>query len=327
MTSHELKAGLTTDFYIPPCPVADINTKFFFTGSCFSENIYSYLANTGFECASNPFGILFNPNSIALCLEKIATEYRYSAHDFTYHNGEFHSMHHHGSFKHTDASVLANKINEKIEQAYDFISKADIAIITPATSRVWQMRESDMIVGNCHKIPNHEFTSRLLTETEIGKALKDCIYYLLQINPKIKIIFTISPVKHLRDGIQENAISKSRLLSAIAALREEHPEILYFPSYEIQTEELRDHRFYAEDLAHPSTWATSYIFKRFCETCFSEAGRQYLEHAGNWLRMKNHRVMAENPAAIAAWKNKCNEALEALKKQFPSKIHWPVEWV
>ena len=212
MTSYELKAGLTTDFPIPSIPVADINSKFFFIGSCFSENILSYLANTGYECAGNPFGILFNPSSIALSLEKTATEYRYSVHDFTYHTGEFHSMHHHGSFKHTDAAVLANKINEKIGQAHDFISLADIAIITPATSRVWQMRESGMIVGNCHKIPNHEFTSRLLTETEIGKSLRDCIYYLRLINPKIKILFTISPVKHLRDGIQENAISKSRLI-------------------------------------------------------------------------------------------------------------------
>lgn len=326
MSSEILKNKLNTEFIIEPNPLADINSRIFFAGSCFSENIFSLLHNAGFSCLKNPFGILFNPHSIARCIEKIATEYRFSAHDFTFQAGEFHSMLHHGSFKNQDADVLAARINKLTEQAFEFISNADIAIITPGTAKVWQMRQPEMIVGNCHKIPEHEFKSRILSESEIGKAYRDCIYYLRFINPNIRILFTISPVKHLRDGIQENLISKSRLISALSALREEHPDILYFPSYEIQTEELRDHRFYAEDLAHPTLWATEYIFKRFCETCLTESANQYLDNARNWIRMKNHRVMSENAAEKQSWENKCDEALKALKKQYPSKSYWPAEW-
>lgn len=327
MSSEILKNRLQTEFLIKPNTIADDNSRIFFVGSCFSENIFNYLKNCGLDCINNPFGTLFNPHSIAFCIEKIATEYRFTTHDFTYHNGEFHSMHHHGSYKHRDAEVLTSRINSQIETAHDFLINADIAIITPGTAKVWQMNQPEMIVGNCHKIPGHEFTSRILTETEILKAYKDCIYYLRLINPEIKIIFTISPVKHLRDGMLENTISKSRLISALATLREEHPEILYFPSYEIQTEELRDHRFYAEDLAHPTAWATEYIFRRFCETCFTSEGQQFIEDARNWLRMKNHRIMSVDQTEISTWTTKCDEALKQFKSKHPSKTYWPADWV
>lgn len=326
MSSEIFKNRQNTEFPIKPNPIADINSRIFFLGSCFSENIFIQLKNTGFECLNNPFGILFNPYSIALCLEKIASEYRYSAHDFTYHVGEFHSMHHHGSFRNKSAEILADLINHNIETAHEFLTKTDVAIITPGTAKVWQMRQPEMIVGNCHTIPSHEFTSRILSATETGKAYRDCIYYLRMINPKIKILFTISPVKHLRDGIQENIISKSRLISALAELREEHEDILYFPSYEIQTEELRDHRYYTEDLAHPTAWAIEYIFRRFCETGFTESAQQYLEEARAWLRMKNHRVKSQNPQEAEEWRNKCSEALAKLKASFPDKETWPSEW-
>jgi hypothetical protein len=326
MSSEILKNRLSTHFFIEPNTIANINSQLFFVGSCFSENIYNYFQNAGFACLNNPFGILFNPHSIALCIEKIATEYRYSAHDFTYHSGEFHSIHHHGSYKHKDAETLASRINREIEMTLEFLSNADIAVITPGTAKVWQMNRIEMIVGNCHKIPNHEFTTRILTETEIIKAYKDCIYHFRLINPNIKILFTISPVKHLRDGIQENVISKSRLISALATLRAEHPEIMYFPSYEILTEELRDHRFYTEDLAHPTAWATEYIFNRFCETCFTQESHQYIEDARNWLRMKNHRVMSENQIDIDNWKLRCEEVGRQLRSKYPTKTHWPAQW-
>ena len=235
-------------------------------------------------------------------------------------------MQHHGSFRHKNAEILAERINQNIEEAHHFLSETDIAIITPGTAKVWQLLQPETIVGNCHTLPNHEFTSRILSETEIGKAYRDCIYYLRMINPKIRILFTISPVKHLRDGLQENLISKSRLISALAELREEHRDVLYFPSYEIQTEELRDHRYYTEDLAHPSAWATEYIFRRFCETCFTDSARQYIEEARAWLRMKNHRVMSQDPSEMEEWKNKCSETLAKIKTSFPEKEQWPVDW-
>jgi hypothetical protein len=323
MPSELLKSKQSTHFPITPINAGDLNSRYFFMGSCFSENMASRLEMTGMSCYSNPFGILYNPYSIAAALEKVASEYRYSAHDFTYHAGEFHSMQHHGSFKDRDADSLAVKINNAIEKAHEFIAAADIAIITPGTAKIWQMREPSIIVGNCHKIPNHEFNTRILSDTEVQKAIIDTIYNLRLINPGIKIMYTISPVKHLREGIQENLISKSRLISALAAVRTEHPEILYFPAYEIVTEELRDHRYYAEDLAHPSEWAIQYIFQRFCESSMPPKTLEYITETWNWLRLKRHRPGAENNDI---WMKQCSDALEQLKKRWPEKQLWPAEW-
>jgi hypothetical protein len=324
MPSETLKFKQNTHFPISNVNAVDLNSRFFFMGSCFSENMAARLEMSGMNCYSNPFGILYNPYSIAAAVERIASEYRYSAHDFTYHAGEFHSMQHHGSFKHKDAESLSLKINTAIEQAHEFLTTADIAIITPGTAKIWQMREPSMIVGNCHKIPNHEFNARILTDTEIQKAIIDTIYNLRLINPGITIMYTISPVKHLREGIQENLVSKSRLISALASVRAEHPEILYFPAYEIVTEELRDHRYYAEDLAHPSEWTIQYIFQRFCESHMPPRTLEYITEAWNWLRMKRHRPGAENNEM---WGKQCSDALEQLQKRFPEKLRWPTEWL
>ena len=326
MQSSDSKAHLSTQFTIPASGIGDLNSPIFFAGSCFSEHIAGMLGALGFQSISNPFGILYNPMSLATAMEKIATEYEYSSHDFVFQQGEFHSMHHHGSFKAQDAESLAKRINEQNQAAHQFISEVSVAIITLGTAKVWQLREPSMVVGNCHKIPDHEFSTRLLTEHEIKVSLAKCVQYLSMINPGIKVMFTISPVKHLREGISANLISKSRLISAVASFREEHPGVSYFPAYEIMTEELRDHRFYAEDLAHPSQWSIHYIFRRFCETCFDGKTLKYMEDALAFNRMKNHRVLSKNEEEQQQWKNKCDSALEKLMENYPEKTFWPAGW-
>lgn len=317
-----MKDRLTTRFQIDRITDAGINSRWFFAGSCFAENMGDTLQRLGFNTFLNPFGILYNPHSIATSLEKIATEYQYSVHDLYFTSGDFVSLDHHGSFRDASAELLARRINETNEHAFRAIENADYAVITLGTAWVWVFRDPQKIAGNCHRIASHEFTRRLLTEQEIRNELFKCVQYLRMIQPDIRVLFTVSPVKHLREGIVQNNISKSRLISSLASFLEQHPECHYFPAYEVVTEELRDHRFYAEDLAHPSNWTIRYIFQRFAETCLNEQANAYLAKAIQYLKMTQHRMLSPDPDAAAAWQAKLNQQLTQLKSEFPEKTDW-----
>ena len=322
MSPSQIKEQLFTRFDIPANPLASINSSWFFAGSCFSENIGRMLGSLSVEILQNPFGIIYNPHSLASVLGKIATEYRYSAHDFYYSNGRFVSLDHHGSFSHPEAEPLAERINQLHDQSFEFISKSDIACITLGTAWVWEMRDPARIVANCHKIPAAEFHHRLLSETEVRQEIFKCVEYLKLINPGIKILFTISPVKHLREGILNNSMSKARLISSLASFLEQMPECSYFPAYEIVCDELRDHRFYAEDLAHPSAWTIRYIFNRFTECCFDSRTRNYLDAAIRLARLLEHRPHQTDKASLTALKQKWAEEIDKLKSDYPEKTHW-----
>lgn len=317
-----MKQGLTTTFPIAQMPVADIRSRWYFLGSCFSEHMADMLGSLGFSSHGNPFGILYNPHSLANCLERIATAYRYSAQDLYFTNGDFVSLEHHGAFRDANAERLISRLNEASEQAHRQISEANLVVITLGTAWVWIFRDPVKIVGNCHRIPGHEFTRRLLSEKEVRNALFKMIQYLRMIKPDVRIILTVSPVRHLREGLVQNSASKARLVSAAAAITEEHPDLLYFPSFEIFNDELRDHRFFAEDLAHPSPWSIRYIFERFAETCFDDRARQYMAQAIRYARMKSHRLHTADPQAAAAWEDKKKQALAALKNEFPEISEW-----
>lgn len=322
MSSNKFKDQLFTHFEIAPNPIATLNSSWFFAGSCFSENIGRMLGSLSVETLSNPFGIIYNPHSLATILGKIATEYRYSVHDFYYTNGRFVSLDHHGSFSHAEAGPLADRINLVHDHTFEFISKAEIACITLGTAWVWEMRDPSRIVANCHKIPASEFQHRLLSETEVRQELFKCVEYLKLINPGIKILFTISPVKHLREGLLNNSISKARLLSALASFLEQMPQCAYFPAYEMVCEELRDHRFYAEDLAHPSAWTIRYIFSRFTECCFNQQAQNYLNAAIRLARLLEHRPHQTDESAIQSLKQKWADEILKLKNDYPEKSHW-----
>lgn len=324
MDPELFKQGLLTRFDIPASPSIGINDPIFFIGSCFSENIGSRFSQLGFFTQINPFGILYNPVSIANAIEKITTDNHYSESDLFYYNTNFLSLDHHGSFHHRSAASLLTTINEGIQNSKNFLGNAHTAIITLGTSFVYILQSTEKIVANCHKIPGSEFRKILLSEGEIVESLEKCVLYLKKANPGIEIIFTISPVKHLRDGVLENATSKARLQSALASYLNTGRAIgcSYFPSYEIVTEELRDHRFYAEDLAHPSAWTTLYIFNRFANTKLNDRAKEFLEPALKYVRMKNHRIMTQNEDEIAKWEQAKKDYWEKLVAQFPDK-KWP----
>ncbi len=324
VSSSQNKEQLYTRFEIPANPIGTINSTWFFAGSCFSENIGRMLGSLSIETLQNPFGIIYNPHSLSTILGRIATEYRYSAHDLYYSNGRFVSLDHHGSFSHSEAIHLADHINQIHGQTFDFISKTDIACITLGTAWVWEMLDPSRIVANCHKIPATEFHHRLLSETEVRQELFKCVEYLKLINPGIKILFTVSPVKHLREGVVNNSISKARLISALSSFLEHIAECSYFPAYEIVNEELRDHRFYAEDLAHPSAWTIRYIFNRFSECCFDARTQNYLNAAIRLARFLEHRPHQTDNAALTSLQQKWVDEIEKLKTDYPEKTYWQV---
>lgn len=319
MLSEELKNNLNTEFSIPENIVLSANSHMFFAGSCFSENIGERLQKLGMNCLINPHGIIYDPLSIQRSLERIVSLKPYTENHLYFSNGTFHSLDHHGSFNHPEAGKLVERINSTCLIASDYIKNSNLAIITLGTAWVYYHTVSESFVANCHKIPQREFSKSLLSETAIASSLNLIVSYLKKLNPGIKVIFTVSPVKHLRDGILENAISKARLQSAVWQVIHQlsSDDVTYFPAYEIMTEELRDYRFYKHDLAHPSEWSVQYIFRRFIETCADNRCKDYLNRAEKFSEMQRHRIMSDNPEVQNNWTAKKQEFLKQLLKDFP----------
>lgn len=319
---ESLKDSLFAKLPIEAIREIGINDHIFFMGSCFSENIGNRFHQLGFSTFINPFGIQFNPASMATALNRIANKNEYTEQDLYFHNGQFHSLEHHGSFSHADRDTLLSRINSGIESAAEFIRNAQFAILTPGTSFVYFHHLTNSLVSNCHKIPGSEFSKRMLTDAEVLQSYEAMCTWLRKLNPAIRIIFTISPVKHLKDGVLENAASKARLLSALHQFLDSDLAFgaSYFPAFEIVQEELRDHRFYAEDLAHPSSWTVLYIFQRFCQTWLTDRATDYTQLAIQYARMLSHRTMTEDPAAIEIWEQQKRDFLTKIQDRFPEKI-------
>ncbi len=238
-----------------------------FIGSCFSENISSRLKTYKFNTISNPYGILFDPFSIERCINEIASNVEYTTSNLFYHNELFSSWHHHSDYSDTNASQCIQKINNSITKSRVFLEKADFIIITLGSSFSYYNTSEKDYVANCHKLPQTNFDKRLIDTCEILNSLIQIKKDLHSFNKKIKIILTISPVRHLRDGVIENNRSKARLIEAVHQFIELNKEVYYFPSYEIVIDVLRDYRFFDIDYAHPNYLATDIVFNYFKENC------------------------------------------------------------
>jgi len=278
-------------FPIESFKIIDDSTNIFLVGSCFTENIGTNLATEGFSTLINPFGILFNPVSICHAIEKITENKIYSESDlFRNHENRFVSFDHHGRYSGMDALTVINQINQSIQDAREFLLKTDCVFLTLGTSWVYRYLEENRIVANCHKVPGKHFSKELLDIEVIFAYLKRTMTVLRRLNPEITIVLTISPVKHLKDGIVENQVSKAALILAVhkvIALKES--KVFYFPAYEIVTEELRDYRFFESDFAHPNKLAIDYVWDRFKETCFTLEAMEKSQEAEALHKQLNHR--------------------------------------
>lgn len=261
--------------------------KILMTGSCFTENIGLFLQYYGFKVNRNPFGIIYNPISIFNGLNNIINPKEYLSEDLTKGNNNlFFSYDHHGSFSHNDKESALKKINEQINDANIFFKNTKFVFITLGTSFVYHHIKQNRIVANCHKVPGTEFEKRLLT-------INDIISSYNIIKPKLKdkiILFTVSPVRHWRDGAVENQRSKSILHESIHQIISQNQNCFYFPAYEIMMDELRDYRYYTEDMLHPNTVAVKYIWQQFSETYFNDKTQEINKIITKGRLMHEHRV-------------------------------------
>jgi len=256
-------------------------------GSCFSAHIGNFFEEHRFHVSVNPFGTLFNPASIANLLRFSMSGKELEQAYIYYFNDRWISFAHHGSFSHPDPVLFKEKIKSQFEKTADFLKKTKYLFITFGTANCYRFKERNLLVANCHKIPQQQFDKILLSVDDIVQDYKLLINELKAVVPQLKIIFTVSPVRHLSDGFHENQISKSILHLAINSLLGE--DIFYFPSYEIIMDDLRDYRFYAKDLCHIGEAGIAYIQEMVIQTFLSaetETKRKEIEKENRFLKHK-----------------------------------------
>ena len=238
-------------------------------GSCFAEHIGARLIEQSFNLDLNPFGVLFNPVSIAGGIQRLITGDAYQIEDLFVHQGLWHSFDHHSRFSGTDPLEVLNRINQQLNDSSERLKSTGKVFITFGTARVYHYKETGRVVSNCHKVPAQEFENHLLRVGDIVWLYTRIIHELIHINPELKIVFTISPVRYWKDGPMGNQVSKATLLLAVSELIKNFDQLSYFPAYEIFMDDLRDYRFYDQDLIHPGASGLSYIWRKFGETYFT----------------------------------------------------------
>jgi hypothetical protein len=262
-----------------------------FIGSCFSDNIGQKLVDLKFPTDVNPFGVLYNPVSIANSLTHLIAKRCFDESDLFRDQGIWNSFSHHSSFSDVDPGKALNKINERIEYSHRFLNGAEFLMITFGTAWAYQLEGTEQIVSNCHKVPASRFRRIKLGVDEIVENYRLLLEKLWTFNPKLKVVFTVSPIRHWKDGAVENQVSKATLILAINELRQTFASeaCSYFPAYELVMDELRDYRFYAADMLHLSDVAVNYIFERFQSVLISKEARQVAARISKVRKAMNHR--------------------------------------
>lgn len=262
--------------------------KLLLAGSCFTEHIGQKLTQHKFSVLENPNGILFNPTSICKSINSYIHNKQYTAADLFHHNDVWGSWEHHTRFSAVDQNESLRKINESQSAAHQFLKKADWLLLTLGSAFVYEL-ENKQVVANCHKVPTDKFNKRMLSTKEVITELEELLAGLKTFNPGLKIIFTISPVRHLRDGFVENNRSKAVLINAVHYLTEQSAELFYFPAYELVIDDLRDYRFYAEDMVHPNYAATGYVWDKFVNACIDEDSQALMKQVNEIRIAFNHK--------------------------------------
>jgi len=294
----------------------DYQSKILLLGSCFSENIGDKLSYFKFQSTQNPFGILFHPKAIENLITNTSNKKVYSSDDLIYQNEIWHSFDAHSSLSSASENELLNKLNVAISLTNKKIKEASHIVITLGTSWVYRYIETDTIVANCHKIPQKKFLKELLSVSEISESLARSISLIKSLNSDAAVIFTVSPVRHLKDGFIENTQSKSHLIAAIHTLVNEQ-DVSYFPSYEIMMDELRDYRFYAEDMIHPNKTAINYIWRKFIDTWFSEETKSIMKEIDEIQKGLLHRPFHEDSKLHQQFLLKLEQKKSSLQERLP----------
>lgn len=288
-------------------------------GSCFAENIGKKLEGNKFKTDLNPFGTLYNPSSIAEAIRMLLQPEQFTGDDLFQHEGIYHSFSHHSRFSSPSETECLANINRRLFSSADTILKAQRMILTFGTAWVYKLKSSGKVVSNCHKLPEKMFDRQRLSTQEIVEDWKPLLLALWEQNPALKILFTVSPIRHWKDGAHENQLSKATLLLATDALQKDYPDrIAYFPAYEILMDELRDYRFYADDMLHPSPLAIDYIWQRFIENFLSTDTSAILKEWGDIQKAINHKPFQPDSEAYKRFILQTLLKMERISKKIPS---------
>ena len=298
----------------------DYKARLLLLGSCFSENIGNKLKYYKFSSVQNPFGILFHPKAIESLLENAINAEEFTEEDIFNSNEGWHSFAAHSQLSSTSQEKTLQKLNQAIKITQKQLVKSTHIIITLGTSWVYRHIASDTVVANCHKIPQKEFLKELLSIEDIAESLESMIALVRDVNPNIQFIFTVSPVRHLKDGFIENQRSKAHLISAIHQVISPRKRIFYFPSYEIMMDELRDYRFYAGDMIHPNQTAIHYIWEQFLGSWISEFAIETMSLVDSIQKRLQHRAFNPNSSKHQKFLEKISLDIQTIQKEFPNII-------
>lgn len=318
--------SITTDFLLhnitpvhikPPEKLSGLNDRFFFIGSCFSDYLFHFLKHHFFWCLNSPFGNTYNPLSIAHTLNRLIMGRPVDEKEVFEHNGLYRHFDFHTEICKPDKIKFISSVNKLIKEAALFLQKTTVLVVTFGTAYAYFNRKTGQVVNNCHTLPGKEFERRLLSIDEITGVIKPVLSRLKEKQKNLLFIFTLSPVRHLRDRAEENTLSKAVLSCALNDLIH-LPDTCYFPSYEIMLDELRDYRYYAKDLCHPNEMSVQYIMKRFCESCLDREAGKYLEKVILLKKACMHEPRHPETEAYRTFLQAQEEKLSGLQRSYPT---------
>jgi hypothetical protein len=316
-----LKFKLTLEAKPSQCKI-EHGEKIMLMGSCFTENIGSKLQANLFEVFENSHGILFNPVSVQNALMDIINNKCYQKEDLIYLNEVWNSWHHHSRFSAITQEAALEKINQSIQDAHLFLQSAQHLIITLGSAWLYTLNENapnhlDLVVANNHKAPANWFDKKLMSAEKLSQNLKNLVGHLHAFNPNLHIVFTISPVRHLREGLVENNRSKSVLIQAVHDIVSSESQLEYFPAYEYVIDDLRDYRFYAEDLVHPNYAATQYVWEKLIATYMSPETQEIMKQIGSLQLAIHHKPMHQGSVEHQQFLLRCIDKTTQLMSKYP----------
>lgn len=292
--------------------------KMMMLGSCFSDNIGARLRGAMIDVLVNPFGTLYNPMSIASAIHRIIDCEPIAGIDLFEQSGVWNSYAFHSKYSMSQKEATLQLMNRQIASAHEHLRDCDVLMITLGTSIVYRLKSTGEVVANCHKVAANEFNRQMSGVKEIGQALQPAMQRLWEFNPKLKVIFTVSPIRHIADGLEYNSLSKAMLRVAIEqVVRQNKGRVTYFPAYEILIDDLRDYRFYASDMIHPSEVAIDYIWQIFQASYFDDKSCQAIARCERVSKRLQHRPMSKNREVVERFNADTQVVLQKLAEQYP----------
>ena len=307
--------------FILPFPIkkftkqVNIQQAMMLMGSCFAEEIGEKLTERKFNAQINPHGILYNPISICSAVTDYMENKKYTEKDIFHHDELWRSFDHHGKFANVECKVCIENINHKINEAHNQLKNAKWLVLTFGSAFAYT--HNNTVVANCHKLPAAQFKKILLSKEEIVSTWQKQIAVLKELNPQLNILFTVSPVRYIRDGVIENNRSKGILLDVVHTLMEQHTNCFYFPAYEIVIDELRDYRFFKEDLVHPNALAINYVWQKIVDAVCDEETKNFITDYEPIMKSLQHRDLQGETSASVKFKKALEEKQAALKLKYP----------